>query len=838
MRSLWRYPTIVCALLLLGAAVTPGSTVVATPARTFTAGPREPMLYPTSVAVDSTGRVWVADGARDRMLVFSADGSLSQTVRRVAGVALSRPSGVATSTDGRVWIADTGNSRVAVTSANSVKESSLPADKALGAVDLTDVAVSADGKHLWVVDNDGNRTFTVNPGTNAWEAHGKRGTAWGAFNHPRTVAVDAKGSTYVTDVLNGRVQHFDPAGRPMRPIVGYGVSPGQVFRPSGIDEEDGKVWVADSVVGVVQVFQSDGTLIDVVRDAQGNVLHLDGPIGLEVNGDHLYVVESKGSKVSEFTVAPGSGKPLLAVQVKTTTATASQGQECTLCHLDLIAPLDEGVATPLVGVPEKKGGQSWAGTEAACISCHDGSVLDSRTHIWSGVSHPRKDAVIPATMKIPQEMPLVDGTIACRTCHSPHTLGGSAQQHRSGMMLRVTLRPSELCVTCHSPRSDSEHPIGAVALDRAARIGNPKLTVIECMNCHQTHGAADSGLLAGRDHAASACLSCHKGLDLKTHAGSHPMDALVPRRAADALAKVGGWLGPNNTVVCGSCHTTHAKANIAARCFACHEEQAKVATTSATQEGHRSAICTDCHNEDSATLKAASARVEGDPSNCLRCHGTGSKNQPVDVHPGQVGHALVDRPGGFGPSDPPLRGCTSCHGGHEIVRPDSALCEGCHEDQAAAHARGGHGTATCIDCHPPHEDRAIHADAPDGHHINPVGRRCLVCHATDAPGDPSVPRVESFEHPAPMFLPDGPRWTPLGELPLFDAAGQKVAPTENGDLTCASCHLPHGPDQENEGDSLRRPGWEGPCSACHGDSALLYYRWFHFRERLKGVVPP
>ena len=89
-----------------------------------------------------------------------------------------------------------------------------------------------------------------------------------------------------------------------------------------------------------------------------------------------------------------------------------------------------------------------------------------------------------------------------------------------------------------------------------------------------------------------------------------------------------------------------------------------------------------------------------------------------------------------------------------------------------------------------------------------------------------------------MFLPDGPRWTPLGELPLFDAAGQKVAPTENGDLTCASCHLPHGPDQENEGDSLRRPGWEGPCSACHGDSALLYYRWFHFRERLKGVVPP
>lgn len=369
--------------------------------------------------------MWVADGARDRVLMFAADGSLSQTVRRVAGIALSRPSGVATSPDGRVWIADTGNSRVAVTSATTADESSLPVAKELGSVDLTDVAVSADGKHLWVVDNDGSRVFTVDPATNKWEAHGKRGTAWGAFNHPRTVAVDAGGSTYVTDVLNGRVQHFDPEGRPMRPIVKYGVSPGQVFRPSGIDEADGKVWVADSVLGVVQVFLDDGTLIDAVRDTQGNVLHLDAPIGVAIAGDRLYVVESRGSKVSEFTIAPGTRKPLQAVEAKTMTATASQGQEC----------------------------------------------------------------------------------------------------------------------------------------------------------------------------------------------------------------------------------------------------------------------------------------MEGDPTNCLRCHGPGSKNQPVDVHPGEVGHALVDRPGGFGPSDPPLNGCTSCHGGHEIVRPDATLCEKCHKEQAAAHARGGHGTATCI---------AYMVDLPDG----------------------------------------------------------------------------------------------------------------------------
>ena len=100
------------------------------------------------------------------------------------------------------------------------------------------------------------------------------------------------------------------------------------------------------------------------------------------------------------------------------------------------------------------------------------------------------------------------------------------------------------------------HPTGAVTPDVAKAIGNPKLTLIECLDCHQTHGAADEGLLTGRDHAASACLNCHKGLDLGTHAGSHPMNMLVPRRSADVVLKLGGLLGPNSTIVCLSCHTS------------------------------------------------------------------------------------------------------------------------------------------------------------------------------------------------------------------------------------------------------------------------------------------
>lgn len=453
MKALSRLVPALGALLLLAAAPPPGVDAVTAPVHTYSLGTKDSMLYPTSVAVDTSGRVWVADGANDRVLLFGEDGTLIQTVRRVAGAGLSRPMAVATSTDGRVWIADAGNNRIVALGTRDASESAWVVDKKLGKVDLTDVEVSPDAKQAWTVDNDGNRVLSLDVATGRWDSRGAKGSGAGSFNHPRSIALGSGGRTFVGDVLNGRVQRFDASGKSALVVVKYGVSPGQVFRPSGIDVADGRLWVADSVMGVVQVFTEDGVYVDAIRDASGNVAHFNAPIGVDVLGDKLYVVEARGAKVTELAVMAGSGAALKAGEARTASSTASQGQECTLCHLDLIAPLDAGVPTALVSVPKKDNGQSWAGSEVACLSCHDGAVLDSRRHIWSGYAHPRGSAAtIPTTMKIPASMPLVNGEIACRTCHSPHSLGGSAQQHRGATMLRVTSRPSELCVACHGAK--------------------------------------------------------------------------------------------------------------------------------------------------------------------------------------------------------------------------------------------------------------------------------------------------------------------------------------------------------------------------------------------------
>lgn len=441
------------ALPLVGAVPAPGTSIAAAVGTTYAPSGHDAMLWPTDVAVDPTGRVWVADGAHDRVLIFAADGSLSQTLKRVAGQSLNRPMAVAASADGRMWIADAGNKRIAVAGARSAQESSITLGKELGTVDMTDLAVKPDGSRLWLVDNDGDRVLGLDVASGKWDTRGNKGSAWGSFNHPRSVAVDDQGRVYVTDILNGRVQRFDAQGRPSRPVVSYGVTPGHVFRPAGIDVDDGRLWVADSVMGVIEAFTADGLFLDALHEPNGNVLHLDHPIGIDVVGDTVYVVEAQDGRVRQLRLQAGPGAALVASDAKTTSKSASEGQDCTYCHLDLMAPLDAGVATALVGVPPKKNGASWAGTETACISCHDGAIMDSRDHIWSGYAHPRGGgAKIPATMHIPADIPLVDGQIACRTCHSPHGLGGSAQTHRSGTMLRVENRPSDLCVSCHNPK--------------------------------------------------------------------------------------------------------------------------------------------------------------------------------------------------------------------------------------------------------------------------------------------------------------------------------------------------------------------------------------------------
>jgi DNA-binding beta-propeller fold protein YncE len=72
--------------------------------------------YPTNVAVDADGNVFVSDTFNDRVEIFDADGNFVRTFGK-AGDGLgyfARPKGIAVDSDGHVWVADSVTDRVQV----------------------------------------------------------------------------------------------------------------------------------------------------------------------------------------------------------------------------------------------------------------------------------------------------------------------------------------------------------------------------------------------------------------------------------------------------------------------------------------------------------------------------------------------------------------------------------------------------------------------------------------------------------------------------------------------------------------------------------------------------
>ena len=75
--------------------------------------------------------------------------------------------------------------------------------------------------------------------------------------------------------------------------------PGQLFRPKGVAVWDNRVFVTDSYLGSVQVFDLNGDFLGALTDAAGAAMKFTTPTGIAVdaNRKRLYVVELKANQV-------------------------------------------------------------------------------------------------------------------------------------------------------------------------------------------------------------------------------------------------------------------------------------------------------------------------------------------------------------------------------------------------------------------------------------------------------------------------------------------------------------------------------------------------------------
>jgi len=806
-------------------------------------------VLPTDVLPQADGGVLILDGYHGRAIELSPDHQVIGTMG--SREAWGRPERFAPAHDGGYWLVDpTGPLLRVGTDGDVVDRLELPDIEPMSVLDRGEQLIVSDrtGSLLWIDRATGKRTQELK--TDYF------GRGLGSISD---LALLPGGQILASDPVAGWLDVVGPDAKPLARWGRPGLGIGYLHFPKSAIPVGDAYMVADSALGAVQLFDQKGHALGVLSSG-GQAISLQHPVAVRaVDAEHFLVLDAGDSRVLGFK--------LPAARVADAVSTAP------------LRWLRETIKEP---------NRTGPGTDpegSACLQCHDGLFLDARDH-WDPKlgQHPKK---VPEDVQIPTFFQRnADGTLECSTCHSPHgmvSLSDVEEQQKgevttdllvrhgrdSESFTRLGRRGSELCIACHteaphdklvedSQGKKSAHLAGKALMDALAKRpgdhpeGRPDAG---CLGCHDVHGAPGEHLT--RDASdGRVCAACHEDKTEKDL--NHPLGKRPKHTSAVADARIP--TDEHGGVTCISCHDAGGGRGQAllresagsSICASCHTEQSSGAHRRV--KGDQGVPCLGCHKVHASTgevddklLPSASASVrrgaasthgglgpstKGDPQGCLGCHTRGGAGSKAGVAPRSLGHP-VDGRSRDGAIDP-LQ-CATCHDQHDPL-PPKRDCSTCHEEQSQAAARGGHGRAECLDCHPAH--RAPPKAPSSLSNLNPRSQTCLACHA---PGtSTNAPKVPAYEHPAPVFTPGGERWTPLGGLPLFAGDGTKAGPGANGDLVCDSCHEVHGPDASEKGDSLRRPGWKEVCGSCHGPDALVYYRYFHQPERraeVEGVKP-
>ncbi len=264
---------------------------------------------PSDVAVSKSGHVHVVDGVNHTIKMFNKNGeALSSFGGKGDGDGRFRyPLGMDVDAAGNMYVADSGNSRVQIFNRNAVftAKIDLPGKNGKPA-DPTDVAVDGTRNRLYVVDNDNHRFLVYALSTlKLIKTVGEPGYGELMFRYPFFIALNKEHNLCIVDVINTRVQVVDPEGVFVTYIGGWGVEKGQFFRPKGVAvDRDDRMYVSDSYMGVIQVFNKYGEFTGVVGDADRKTIQkFKTPVGICIDDQNrLYVVEMLAQKVSVYGI--------------------------------------------------------------------------------------------------------------------------------------------------------------------------------------------------------------------------------------------------------------------------------------------------------------------------------------------------------------------------------------------------------------------------------------------------------------------------------------------------------------------------------------------------------
>ena len=298
---------------------------------------------PYGVTLDAHGNIYIADtenfkirkiSPSGRVSTFAGSGFQGNTDSTGSEASFSYPTGVAVDTSGNVYVADRNNSlirkisptgRVSTFAGSGVQGSKDDIGKAASFNYPAGIAIDSYGT-LYVADQDNKKIRKISPAgvvsTLAGSgAQGSKDTTIGkaaSFYNPTGVAVDVYGNVYVADFGNNKIRKISPTGV-VSTLAGSGNigstdsigTAASFYNPAGVAlDKYGNVYVADlsnqkirkvSPTGVVSTLAGNGSIGSA--DSISTKASFFNPNGVTVdNSGNVYVADADNNKIRKIEI--------------------------------------------------------------------------------------------------------------------------------------------------------------------------------------------------------------------------------------------------------------------------------------------------------------------------------------------------------------------------------------------------------------------------------------------------------------------------------------------------------------------------------------------------------
>jgi serpin B len=324
--------------------------------------------YPESVALDSSGNIFIVDRGNDRVQKFSSSGEYLMTlgVSGKSGIDNSHfntPVSVALDSSGNIFVADTYNHRIQKFSSSGEYLMTLGVPGKYGSDNAhfsypESVALDSSG-NIFVADTYNHRIQKFSSSgeyISTLGVSGEFGTDNAHFCYPANVALDSSGNIYVADSGNERIQKFSSSEMYLSTLgasgpymstgmsSNYGSDNAHFNTPESVAlDSSGNIYVADTYNHRIQKFSSAGEYLSTLG-VSGNYgsdnSHFGYPasVALDSSGN-IYVADFDNNRVQKFTPSGSFEKyvTIPSVALGTYVISAADGRNYASATLSLVS---------------------------------------------------------------------------------------------------------------------------------------------------------------------------------------------------------------------------------------------------------------------------------------------------------------------------------------------------------------------------------------------------------------------------------------------------------------------------------------------------------------------